>query len=305
LEDGLSVTARPTDLYSALEESARLVNVPCAPDKVWPILNTFRDAYGDALGHAVIAFRVATSARHEGDLDCRFTMLPNDVDPYALALSKGFVNETGHPSDALLSNIRERCPIDCYGIDFGLVAGFTKTWSFFPQGTLQELPALAGIPSMPPSLGENESLLARYGLNDRVHIIGIDYQYRTLNVYFGELRAESLEPDSITSMVREIGLPDPSEEMLKLGRIAFGIYATLSWDSPKIERICFAVATPDLLTLPVRPEPKIERFVKNFPYNTADPKFVYAVTLTPGGEYCKVQAYYQWRPRMLSLLWSD
>jgi hypothetical protein len=296
----MSGTAELAGLYSAIEESARLLDVACSRDKVWPILT----AYGDALAQAVIAFRVATGARRAGELDCRLTMLPKDVDPYALALSNGLTAETDHPVGALLSDIQGRCPIDCYGIDFGVVGGFKKTWSFFPPDDLQGLSRLADIPSMPRSLAENVSFFARHGLDDKASLIGIDYQHRTVNVYFGEPPAECFEPKTILSMLREIELPDPSEQMLKLGQKAFGIYVTLSWDSSKIERICFAVMTPDPMALPARLEPKIEQFVRSVPYaaSAADRKFVYAVTSSTGGEYYKLQSYYQWRPRMLNLM---
>jgi hypothetical protein len=282
-------------LYSAIEESARLLDVACSRDKVLPILT----AYGDALAQAVIAFRVATSARHAGELDCRFTIPPH-VDPYALALSNGFITETDHPVGALLSDIRGRCPIDCYGIDFGVVGGFKKIWPFFPPADLQGLSKLVGIPSMPRSLGENVGFLARHGVGDKASLIGIDYQNRTVNVYLQP--AECFEPTTIRSMLRENDQSDPSEQMLKLSQKAFGIYVTLNWNSPKIERICFAVMTPDPTVLPVRLDPKIEQFVRHIQRSAADRRFVYAVTSSPDGEYHKLQSYYRWRPGILELM---
>jgi Aromatic prenyltransferase Orf2 len=296
----MSGTAELTGLYAAIEESARLVDATCSRDKVWPILT----AYGDSLAQAVIAFRVATDERRAGELDCRFTMLPKDVDPYAVALSNGLTARTVHPVDALLSDMSERFPIDCYGIDFGVVDGFKKTWSFFPPDNLQGLAKLADLASMPRSMGDNLDFFARHGLDNNASLIGIDYPSRTVNVYFGEISPECFEPKTILSILREIDLPDPSEEMLKLGEHAFGIYVTLGWDSSRIERITFAVMTPDPATLPVRLDPKIAQFARRAPYtyDAADRRFVYAVTSSKGGEYYKLQSYYQWRPQMLNLM---
>jgi len=295
----MSENADLASLYSAIEESARLLDVACSPEKVWPILT----AYGDAIGHAVVAFRVATGSRHKGELDCRFTTQP-DVDPYALALSNGFTAETDHPVGALLSDLDRRCPVDSYGIDFGVVGGFKKIWAFFPPDDLQGLSTLAELPSMPRGLAENVGFFARHGLDDRANLVGIDYHHRTVNVYVGEPPAESLTPQAVMSMLRDIGMPAPSDQMLKLSQQAFGVYATLSWDSAQIERLTFAVMTPDPTTLPVRLEPKIEKFVKSAPYaidttEVTDRKFVYAVSSAPDGEYYKLQSYYQWRPRIL------
>jgi hypothetical protein len=117
-----------------------------------------------------------------------------------------------------------------------------------------------------------------------------------VNVYFNEVPAECFESKTIRSMLREIGLPEPSEQMLKLGQKAFGLYVTLSWDSSKIERFCFGVTTTDLTTLPGRIEPEIEKFAKSFPYGGAYRKFVYGVASSPEGEYYKLESHYKWNP---------
>ena len=292
----MSETAEVAVLYSAIEESARLLGVPCSRDKVWPILT----AYGEALPQAVIAFRVATGARYQGELDWRFTV-PNDVDPYAIAVSNGLTTKTDHPVGTLLSDIHEQCPIDSYGIDFGVVGGFKKIYSFFPSDDMQKLPTLADISSMPRSLADNLHFFARYGLADKVNVFGIDYKHGTANVYFGGLPSECLEPKTIRSMIREIELPEPSEQMIKLGQNAFGIYVTLGWDSSRIERFCFAVMSSDSMALPVQLEPKIEQFLRSVPYPAADNRFVYyAAVSSTDEEHYKLQSYYNWQPRMLN-----
>jgi 6-linalyl-2-O,3-dimethylflaviolin/7-geranyloxy-5-hydroxy-2-methoxy-3-methylnaphthalene-1,4-dione synthase len=283
-------------LYSVIEESARLLEVACSREKVLPILSV----YGDAIAQAVIAFRVATGA-HAGELDCRFSVPPS-VDPYALAVSSGLTVRTDHPVGALLSDIREICPVDCYGIDFGVIGGFKKIWLVLPRDNLQAVSKLVGIPSMPHSLGENIDFFARHSLGDKAGLLGIDYRNRTVNVYFGEQPAECFERQTIRSMLREIEQADPSEQMLKLSQQAFGIYVTLNWDSPKLERICFAVATSDPAELPVRLTPEIERFVKHVRHSEAGRKLVYAVASSPEGEYYKLQSYYRWRPEIEGIM---
>ena len=284
-------------LYSVVEESARLLEVPCSREKVLPVL----DVYGDGLAQAVVAFRMGTGARHAGDLDCRFTVAPG-VDPYELAVSHGLTARTDHPVGRLLSDIRDHCPVDGYGIDFGVVGGFKKIWLVLPRGDLQGIPKLAGIPSMPRALGESIDFFARHGLGDTAGLLGIDYRNRTVNVYFGEQPPGCFEPEAIRAMLREVEQAEPSDQMLRLGQKAFGIYVTLSWDSPKLERICFAVATADPTELPVRIDPKVERFVRHVRNSQDNPKFVYAVASQPDGEYYKLQSYYRWRPEVLDIM---
>ncbi|MFD3933071.1 aromatic prenyltransferase [Streptomyces sp. NPDC058614] len=288
----------PAALYPVIEEVSQLVGVSCAPDTVHSILS----AYGDTLAQAVVAFRVATSEHNAGDLDCRFTMLPPHLDPYAVALSHGLIEATDHPVGSLLGELHRGFPIGFSGIDFGVVGGFKKTWSFFPLDNLQPLSELAQLESMPPSAAGNLPLFTRYGLADRVSLVGIDYRSRSVNLYFGAAPAEVFTPRSLTSILKEAGLPGPSERLLRFATRAFGIYATLTWDSPKVERITIAAMTADPLTLPVTVEPAIEDFLKNAPYPTDGHQFVYAITSAPGGEYHKLQSYYRWRSQVETTL---
>ena len=296
----MSGTSEVAELYSTIEESARLLDVPCSRDTVWPILS----AYGDAFAHpdAVVAFRMATALRHMGELDCRFRTHPDEREPYAVALSHGLIAPTDHPVGALLSDVHGRYFIESHGIDFGIVGGFSKVYAAFNPVELQEVSKLADVPSMPRSLAENVEFFARHGLGDRVAGIAIDYPNRTVNVYFNELSAENFESGTIRSTVSEIGMAEPSAQMLKLGENAFGLYVTLGWESPRIERICYAAAVTELATLPIPVEPEIEKFAKGIPYGGDDRKFVYGVALTPHGEYYKLESHYRWKPGALNFI---
>ncbi|MGW4719529.1 aromatic prenyltransferase [Nocardia sp. NPDC004260] len=283
------------DLYAAIEESARLWNVPCTREAVRPTLT----AYGTMLTRSVISLRVVTDARRSGDLDYRFLTLPSDIDPYDIALSNELVSETDHPVGALLDQVRERCPIHSYGIDVGVVGGFKKIWPFFPADGMQKVSELAELPSMPPGLADHVGMFARHGLEDKVGLLGIDYHDKTMNVYFPGLPAECFEPRAIVSLHRDAGLPDPSDDFLSLTEKAFDIYATFSWESCRIERLCFPVITPDPTTLPVRIEPRFEQLVDKVPVRTTDRRFTYAATSSPDGESYKFSWFYQWQPRIL------
>ena len=283
-------TIDAASVYAAVEESAGLLDVRVSREKVWPLLTAFEEQ----LPQAVIAFRVATNARHEGEFDARFT-LPKDVDPYAVALSRGLIAGTDHPVGSLLADIQKRCPIDSYGTDFGVVAGFKKIWLYFPGGEHESLSRLADLPSMPPSLAGNADFFARYGLAEKVDVIGIDYRSRTMNVYFAAPLA-CFERETVLAMHRDIGLPDPSAEMFRFCEKSFGLYTTLNWDSPKIERISYGVKTQDPMAFFARLGTKVEHFVKNVPYGVDDPKMVYAAVTSTGEEYYKLQSYYRWRP---------
>lgn len=296
----MSGSSEVAELYSTIEESARLLNVAFTRDNVLPILS----AYADAFTHpeAVVAFRVSTVLRHVGELDCRFRTHPDTRDPYAVALSNGLTPETDHPVGALLSDVHERFAMDSHGIDFGAVGGFKKVYAAFTPDELQPVSKLADVPSMPRSLAANADFFASHGLDDRIAGVAIDYPSRTVNVYFNEIPAENFEAETILKTLRETGMAVPTEQMLKLGEKAFGLYVTLAWETSKIERICYAATTTDLTSLPVPVEPEIEKFVKNVPYGGDERKFVYGVALAPQGEYYKLESHYKWKPGALSFI---
>jgi Aromatic prenyltransferase Orf2 len=276
------------EIYSAIEKSCGVLDIACSRDKVWPVL----DAYKDALKEGVIVFSVA-SGRHGRQLDYSISVPPAVGDPYAIAVSNGFSAETDHPVGALLSDISDRCPIGLYAIDGEVNGGFKKTYQFFPPDDLQRLAKLADIPSMPPGVAEYADLFARYGL-DKIQMTSIDYQQRAVNLYFSNLPAESTEPETIRSMLREMELPEPSEEGLRLARRSFSIYPTISWDSSRIERMCFAVITTDPTRTPASAGPEMVRWARNAPYaHVGDRTLVYGLTVTPDEEYYKLGSYYR------------
>jgi len=273
----------------AMQEAARLLDLDCSRDKVWPVLT----AYQDVLAAAVIVFSMA-SGRRATELDFSISMPPEHGDPYAVALSNGLTEETDHPIGAVLSDTQERCPVGMYAIDGEITGGFKKAYTFFPTDDLPGLSKLADIPSMPRSVAENASLFARHGL-DKVQMTSVDYKRRQVNLYFGDLSAESLEPQAILSMLREMGLQEPDGQGLEFAKRSFAVYPTLSWDSAKIERICFAVITTDPTTVPARTEPEIWKYANNAPctYVGEQRALVYGLTLLPDEGYYKVGSYYQ------------
>ncbi|HEY8978581.1 MAG TPA: aromatic prenyltransferase [Streptomyces sp.] len=276
-------------LHSAVEKAAGLLEVTYRREDVLRILNL----YGGELAEAVVAFRVATGEGRADELDCRFTV-PQDLDPYQLAVDNGLLEKSEHPVSRLLTDLSAHCPVDGYGIDFGVVGGFKKIWAVLPRTQLQDVRTLAALPSMPGSLAASLGFIERHGLGDTVGLLGVDYRHRTVNIYFGEPPAGGIAPDSVRAMLREVDQAEPSDQMLRLGRQAFGVYVTLDWDSPAITRVCFAVATTDPHSLPVELDDRIGKFVRHV--QDADPqtKFVYAVASQPDGEYYKLQSYYRW-----------
>lgn len=288
----MSKAAGVEDVYSAIEESARLLNVPCARDKVLPILTAFEPFEGG------IIFSASAGERHSGDLDLTIQVPRRITDPYAHALSNGFVPETDHPVATLLSDIREQCPVNEYLLDFGVVSGFNKIYVHFPRD-LQGVSKLAGIPSMPRAVAENAEFFARHGM-DGVAMLSIDYQRKTVNLYFHF--PAGLEQKNIVSMLHDLGLPEPEERLVESATKTFRVYCTLDWDSSKIERISFARSL-DLPLIEDRAEPEITRFVTGTPYTYPGDRFsISIVKWSPDGQWFNVGSYYQFGPLQWEVL---
>jgi hypothetical protein len=297
----MSGETQPEELYSAIEQSARLAGVAFSGDNVKRILTT----YWDLLTDGSIVFSAQTGERQAGELEYTIQVSPGGDDPYVRALSNGFAVETAHPVSALLSDIQARISVDNYAIDCGVVGGFKKIYAL--SRDLHEVSKLADIPSMPRALAENAGFLARYGMNNAA-VIAMDYQHNTVNVYF-QLHADvagSLESETIRSMLRETGLPEPGVRILEYACKSYRIYATFSWDSPRIQRLAFA-ALPrrglDLSALPVRLEPGIEQFMKGAPYTYAGERIGTAAVKWSADEEClDLGAYYQISPPHLKAM---
>lgn len=288
-------------VYAAMEEAAGLLDISCSRDRVWPVLTAYRDVLTDA----VIVFSMA-SGRHATELDFSISVPSGQGDPYTIALSHGLTAPTDHPVGAFLADTRQRLPVSMYAIDGEVTGGFKKTYAFFPTADLPPLSALLDIPSMPRGVADNAGRFARYGL-DKVQMTSVDYNRRQVNLYFSDLTADALEPEPVCSMLREMGLREPDERGLAFAKRSFAIYPTLSWESGKVERICFAVISTDPTLVPARDQAEIakfEKYARNAPYAYAGERrtLVYGLTLSPGEEYYKLGSYYQISDHQRNLL---
>ncbi len=295
----MSDVAAVDGVYQAIEESAQLVNATGSGDKLRSILT----AYQDVLAQAGIVFTVQTGERNAGELDYTISFASGCDDPYGVAVAHGFVVPTGHPVDNLLSDLRDRYPISEYMIDCGVAGGFKKVYAHFPLA-LRTVRELTDSPSMPPALAANADLLARHGFHE-VAMIAIDYRRRTMNAYFTRLSPASLDPASIRSFLREIGLPEPDEALVEFAARSFRVNVTIGWDTPGIMRVCFApapgrgllAAAPPAIT--DRLGPHIEKFVRNAPHSYGGASInLFGVKWTPEGECLDVASYYQASPLM-------
>jgi len=296
LEYLMSERVSAEELYSAIEESARLVDAPFSRDKVWPILSAFEGGFSED-GGVIFSLQAGEQVP---ELEYSIQVSPGIDDPYAHALRHGFFEETDHPVRALLSQIVELVPTSEHYIDCGIVGGFKKIYANFPHAP-QKVSELAKVPAMPPAVSENLEFFARHGLED-VALVGADCKNRTVNLYF-QLPAGvagNLEAEIVREMLRETGMSEPSKEMLAYAGKAFRVYVTLSWESSKILRISFAPQprrSVDLAALPARLVPRIAEFMQATPHKYAGALInATAAKWSHEKEFLDLASYYQVSP---------
>ncbi|GAA2347082.1 aromatic prenyltransferase [Streptomyces kunmingensis] len=276
-------------LYAATAEAAGLLGIACSREKMSPVLTAFQDLITDP-----VVFNIVTSKGRVGDLSFDFMTPPGAGDPRARALAHGLVDETDHPIRSLFTEIQERFPLQSFGVDYGVTRGFNKAYAFFPLGELQSLADLAAVPSMPRALSDQMGAFADHGLGDKVSAVAVDYARRSWNVYFNGLSPQHVGPAAVTSMLREFGLPEPSEQFLEFAGTSAALYPTFGWDSSKVERLCFSTRTTDPAALPARIEPKLGMFAAHAPYAyDGDRVLVYAGAVSPAEEYYKLASYHR------------
>ncbi|MEU5367074.1 aromatic prenyltransferase [Streptomyces sp. NPDC005925] len=302
----MSQGAEAEKLYSAIEETSRLVGASFSRDQVWPILDAFRDAL---LPDGAIIFSAQINAGQVGELEYTVQVSPGAEGPYPRALAAGLLKETDHPVGSLLAELQERVHVDDWFIDGDITNGFKKVYAQFPR-SLQKVSELADLPSMPPAVADNADLFARHGLEE-VALVGVNYQRKSANLYFQlpAAVAGNLPAETVRSLLHEMGLPDPDEKMLAYATKAYRVYATLTWDSSRIHRIAFApMPSPglDFSALPARLDPELVEFLKTSPYTyTGERINASAAKWSSAGDHLDLAVYHQIPPRLLQMFTAN
>ncbi|RII13466.1 Aromatic prenyltransferase CloQ [Streptomyces sp. YIM 130001] len=281
-------------LCAAIEESAGLVDAPFDRERTLAVLTAFED--GLTSGPIILSTQVGGGPG--GELEYTVQVTPGVDDPYALAVEHGFAADTDHPVGRLYGDIREHIDVGESFIDCGVAGGFKKLYAQFMNDP-QSVDRLAGIPSVPDAVAANAGFFARYGLTDVV-LMGVDLRRRTMNLYFQlpPSIAGDVDADDVRSMLSEVGVEYPDEQMVQYATKSYRIYTTLSWDSSDIRRISFAPRPSrdlDPNRLPAELPSGVEKFMTAAPYTYDGPRVnASAVKWTEDGdEFVDVASYHQ------------
>ncbi|MFB8776944.1 aromatic prenyltransferase [Streptomyces broussonetiae] len=290
----MSAATDAEKLYTAIEETARLVGAPCSRQKVWPVL----DAYREALPGGGVVFSAQAGESHAGELDYGLSVPASVSDPYAHAVERGLIPATDHPAGRLLAQVSDYCQAGEHFADCSVRRGLRKLYAHFPRN-LTPVAKLAQLEAMPGAVAENVALFTRHGL-DNVVMFGVNYQSRTVSLYFQFTAEGRLSPQTIGALLEDIGLAEPSAGTLAFAHRSFRANVTLSWDSPDIQRIAFAPPPGPGLELSKAPLPvgqELQAFVTSSPRAYDGERMnLFAVKWTRDKEFLEVCSYYQLPP---------
>lgn len=98
--------------------------------------------------------------------------------------------------------------------------------------------------------------------------------------------------ENCVALVEELGFEAASKEAMEGCLKAAHLNYTFSWDSEKIERLCFGMGVDTPEEVPVHFHPLMKEFIEKTPLQSDSRKFIWGVTFSPNGFYYKIENDY-------------
>lgn len=275
------------ELYNDIVKAAEGIEVSYNSEAVWKVLN----AYDEFFAKSAVSFRTTTKSVEKRDLAVRYVEVNKTHDPFAIALEKGLLVPQGHPIEKIIPELQARYPRMAYGVDMAVSHGLEKIWPFLKAAIpLEEILTLS---SLPPAIKYYVPHFEKYGF-ETVELIAVDFWNRSLNLYFHSGGNPKLyTPERLATLLGELGLSVPSQEELELDTKALCAYYTFTWESDRVERVCFVMAAPQEF-VPVHLHPIMAQFAHNVPFRVEPHIFFFNPTYpASASNYIKIEADYR------------
>ena len=263
-----------------------LVGVEPKEEKIWKVLN----AYEPFFRGSPLSIRTTTKPIGKRDVSARYVelMMPHKIDPYITALNEGFIEKNGHPIHSLTQEIPEAFQIMGYGVDLDARVGLAKIWPFIVPDSIDPLFSMEYFPE---SIKNYESYFKDHNLTI-FSVFALDFLHNTTNIYFMLKDPSKNSIEECTSLVEELGFEPASEEVMEKCSEAAHLNYTFSWDSDRIERLCFGMTCESAEEVPVHFHPLMKKYVGSSPFQSEKKKFIYGVAFKPDGRYYKIETDY-------------
>lgn len=278
-----------TDLSQMVEDILKLgeiTGVKCNEKSIWKVLNTYSKFYKGS----PVSMRTTTKPIENRDIAIRYVemMMPHNPDPYTTAINEGLIKNEGHPIHEMILEAQATFDMMGYGVDLDARRGLSKIWPFIIPGSIKPLFSMKSIPT---SMKKYEDFFFRHNLT-AFSLFAFDFSHKTMNIYFMLQKPSKASYENCKSLIEDLGFKLPSSELIERCRDAAHLNFTFSWESDKIERLCFGMACNDYNDVPMHLNPLIRGFVEKTPLQSEKNKFVWGLTLTNNGSYYKIENDY-------------
>lgn len=282
--------ARQLDLPQLVSDTrtiAGMVGVAPTDDHIQRLLEAYQPHFvGGAVG-----MRTTNKPVQQRELSLRYMDPMTPHDPYAIALEHGLLARDDHPIHAFMTETQATLPVMGYGIDAGVSHGFEKIWPLFGEAVPME--RIYAMKSVPPAVQRYDEHFKTYDFT-LCSLFAVDFWNKSMNVYFMFRERDKYPPERTVQMIRDLGLTLPADEReLDINALALTIYYTFTWESQKVERLCFGVAHAPGDAAHVRIDPLFARLADDAPSPVPDLKHAIGTTYTPDNRnYLKIELDY-------------
>ena len=266
-------------------KAAEVADAPYNEDIIRRILTAYKDFFKGS----VVTFVTSTKPKEKRSLSVRYVELDVKHDPYEIAVSNNLLKQEKHLIHHLLTEIKRNYPLMGYGVDADVNYGVSKIWSFFQIP--QPIEKAFKTPAVPESIQKFSDYFKKYDL-DVFHLFALDFRNKTANVYFMVKELDAYPTDKVASMISDLNLQVPSQEVLEHCSKALTIYLTFTWESSTVDRICFGTGVDDPSLIPTHLDPVLKKYSQGAPFQTDDRRFIYSITPSRTGDYIKIENDY-------------
>jgi len=278
-----------TDLNQLVKDLVKIsdfTGVKSNEEAIWKGIQVFEKFFAGA----PLSIRTTTKPKEKRDVAVRYVemFIPHKPDPYTTAINNGLLVNNGHPIHKMIVEAIDSFEIMGYGVDVDVNHGLSKIWPFVVPGSIDPIFSMKSIPK---SMGMYKDYFEKHGLT-AFSLFAFDFLHNTTNIYFMLKQPAKSTYASCVSLVEDLGFKLASEEAMKGCREAAHLNFTFSWESKKIERLCFGITCDDPNEVPMHLHPLIKEFIEKTPLQSESSKFVWGVTFTNNGLYYKIENDY-------------
>jgi hypothetical protein len=278
-----------TDLHQLVKDIVKISDfsgVESNEEAIWKGIK----AYEKFFAGAPLSIRTTTKSKERRDVAVRYVemFIPHRPDPYTTAINQGLLVKNEHPIHSMIVEAIDSFEMMGYGIDIDSKYGLSKIWPFVIPGSID---SIFSMKSIPPSMKKYKGYFEKHRLT-AFSLFAFDFLHNTTNIYFMLKQPARSTYESCLGLVEDLGFKLAPKEAMEGCREAAHLNYSFSWDSQRIERLCFGITCEDAKEVPMHLHPLIKEFIEQAPLQSESNKFIWGVTFTNNGLYYKIENDY-------------